>query len=298
MNSNKIGLPSFLSLEVNKIGLFYILSFVPLLIIFFYVPFSAVIPFYGFLLFLIKYQKLAEVKEAGFVQKILGVIVVLSSFFAYYGVVLVYPKAAFYGSANYVVYLLGLFLVFFDFRVLREAFAPLFLIVAATSSTFVAVWLKPFLSPFANDFAHIVVNVLRAFGLNASIYYLGRTPIISLVSLSGKMVSGAFVYECIGVYSILVFSIILVVILFEDPSGLKVKLAYSVAGLLGTFVVNVFRVTTIFVTDYFYGADAGATIHYVIGYVLFSAWLAVFLYIYSKRQTLHAKMMSFWKKIH
>jgi len=48
--------------------------------------------------------------------------------------------------------------------------------------------------------------------------------------------------------------------------------------------------------DYFYGAEVGASVHYVIGYALFSAWLACFFYIYSKRQTPHAKIVSLRKK--
>jgi len=297
MKSQKMHLPSpFSALKGNRINLFYILAFAPLTVIFFYSPFSAVIPLYGFLILLIKQQKIVVLKEANLVQKILGLIIVVGSFVVYYAVVLIYPKAAFYGPANYVVYLLGLFLLFFKFSTLKEAFAPLFLIVAASSSEFLSAWLKPFLSPFANDFAHIIVTVLRALGLNASIYYLGGTPVVSLSSLSGKVVAGAFVYECIGVYSLLVFSIILVVILFEDPSGLKVKVAYSIAGLLGTFAINIFRVTMIFITDYFYGAEAGATIHYIIGYALFSTWLVCFFYIYSKRQIIQTKIMYRWKK--
>lgn len=298
MKQSKAQLTSLHSLLSNKVNVFFVFAFLPLLIIFYYNPFSVVIPLYGFLLFLIKSQKLRDLKEANFIQKIFGLIVAVGSFFVYYVVVVIFPNVAFYEAANYVVYLFGLFLIFFEFSALKEAFAPLFLIVAATSSAFIAVWLKPFLSPFANDFANIIAGVLRALGVNAHIYYLNDTPIITFSSLSGNMVSGAFVYECIGVYSALVFSIILIVILFEDPSGLKVKTAYSIAGFLGTFALNIVRVTVIFLADYFYGVEVGASVHYTIGYVLFSVWLAVFFYIYSKRQTLHAKIMSFWKKVH
>lgn len=298
MKSNKTRSPRVLSLLRNRANLFYILAFAPLLLILYYHLFSVIIPFYGFLLLFLKSQKLLDVKEANFMQKILGLVMVVSSFFVYYGVVSVYPEASFYTAANYVVYLLGIFLIFFKFSALKEAFAPLFLIVAATSSSFIAVWLKPFLSPFANDFAHIVMNILRAVGVDAIIYYLGNTPILDFPSLSGKMVSGAFVYECIGVYSALVFSIILVVILFEDPSDLKVKVAYSVAGVFGTFALNILRVTVIFLTDYFYGAEVGGFVHYVIGYILFTIWLMFFLYAYSKRKTVQTKITSFWQRIH
>jgi exosortase/archaeosortase family protein len=298
MKQSEPKLTSLLSLLRNKINLFYLLALAPLMIVFYFSPFSAIIPFYGFLLLLIKQQKMVALEEANFIQKILGSIVLVSSFFVYYGVVFVYPGAAFYTPANYAVYLLGLFLVFFRFSALKEAFAPLFLIVAATSSTFVADWLKPFLSPFANDFARAVVAILRVMGINASIYYSDYASVVTFVSLSGKLVAGAFVYECIGVYSALVFSVILAVFLFEVADSVRVKLAYAVVGLLGTFAMNLLRVTMIFVTDYFYGAEAGATTHFVAGYALFSTWLAIFFLIYAKRQTLHTKVILFWKKTH
>jgi exosortase/archaeosortase family protein len=298
MKLDKIKLPSVSSLRGNRTNQFYVFAFAPLLLVFYYYPFSVIIPFYGFLILILKYQKLLGFKEANSIQKILGSILVVGSFFVYYVVTLVYPGAAFYTAANYTVYLLGLFLIFFDFSALKEAFSPLFLIVAATSSSFIAKWLKPFLSPYANDIAYIILSILRVLGIDASISYSYNTPIFAVPSLSGKMVYGAFVYECLGAYSALVFSIILVVILFEDPGRLKVKLAYAIVGFLGTFALNIIRVTIILLADYFYGAEVGGTVHYVIGYALFSAWLAIFFYIYSKRQTLHAKIISLRKKIH
>jgi len=298
MKPNKARLPGFLSTVQSRANLFFILAFPPMLLIFLYSPFSAVIPFYGFLLLFLKHQKLSTLKGASLIQEILGVIVVVCSFLAYYGAVLIYPQAAFYSPANYIIYLLGLFLIFFELPTLKEAFAALFLIVAATSSTLISDWLKPFLSPFANDFAHIITGILTTLGVNANLSYLGNTPIISVLSVSGRTVSGAFVYECIGIYSMLVFSIILVVILFEDPSSLKVKTAYSLIGLLGVFALNIVRVTMIFLGNYFFGIEVGSTIHYVAGYVLFTAWLVFFLYIYSKRQTIHTKIRSVYTKIY
>ena len=297
MKLERVKLPNLLYLLSNRVNLFYILTFAPILIIFYYSHFAIIIPFYGFLLLFLKNQQLLEAKEASFFQKIVGIIVVVGSFFVYYAVVLAFPNIAFYGGANYVVYVFGLFLVFFEFSALKEAFAPLFLIVAATSSSLISDWLKPFITPFTNDMAYIIVGILRTLGLNAYIYDSNTPPILAVSSLSGRTIYSSFAYECIGVYSALVFSIILIVILFEDPSSLKVKTAYSIAGLLGTFALNIVRVTIIYLTDYFYGEEVGATVHLIIGYVLFSVWLACFFYLYSKRQTLNAKIMLIWQKL-
>jgi len=298
MKLDKIKLPSVSSLRGNRANQFYVFAFAPLLLIFYRSPFNVIIPFYGFLILILKHQKLLGSKEANSIQKILGSILVVGSFFVYYLVTLIFPGAAFYTSANYTVYLFGLFLIFFNFSALKEAFSPLFLIVAATSSSFIVKWLKPFLSPYANDIAYIVVNILRVLGVDANISYFSNTSIIAFRSLSGKMIHGAFVYECLGAYSALVFSIILVVILFEDPGRLKVKLAYAIVGLLGTFALNIFRVTVILLVDYFYGAEVGGTVHYIIGYALFSAWLGIFFYMFSKRRVISKKFQLIWQKLH
>jgi exosortase/archaeosortase family protein len=283
-------IPLFLK---DKISLFYLLAFFPLLLILYYNVWSLVIALYGFLFLVLKNQKLRSIKEATALSRILGLAAIIGSFFLQNALRLAVPTAAFYGGANYFIFLFGLFLVFFELSGLKEAFTPLFFIAAATSSYVVASWLKPYFSPHLYDIASPIVNILRMLGVNATLNNLGSIPLISLRSLSGNIVRAYFVYECIGVFSTLVFSIILVVVLIEDPSGWRAKLLASAIGVLGTFALNIVRITIILLTDYFYGAEAGATVHYIIGYALFSAWLAFFLFIYSKRKAVHAKIKSF-----
>jgi exosortase/archaeosortase family protein len=285
-----------LSFLRDRINVFYFLAFIPFFLILYYNAWVLIIAFYGFFFLLLKDQKLRSAKEPKRLQKILGLIVAIGSFFTYYALILVIPRVAFYGGANYIVFLFGLFLVFFDSSALKEAFTPIFFIATATSSSLVAAWLKPYFSPYLSPMAYQIVNILNVLGVHASLYDSGSAPILSFSSLSGSLVLASFVYECIGVYSALVFSIVLVIVLFEDPSGLKVRLSACVIGVLGTFVLNIVRITVIFLTDFFYGAEAGATVHYVIGYALFSAWLVFFLYVYYKRKNIRVKIQSLWRK--
>jgi exosortase/archaeosortase family protein len=284
-------------LNKNRTNLFYILAFIPLLLVTYYNPFSTIIPLYGYLLLLIKQQNLTDTKAPSTIQRITGLIVTASSFFASYAVSLIYPRVAFYGVGNYVILLIGLLLTFFNLSAMKEAFSPVFLIVAATSSTFFSEWLRPYLSPFASPLAYLIMNILRTLGVNAYMLPISSTPTIAFQSLSGDLMYGVFAYECIGVYSMLVFSIILIVILLEDPANLKTRLAYSIIGLTGILILNVLRVTIIFLADYYYGTQFGGNVHYIIGYTLFSTWLIVFLYIYAKRQTTQGKITSLWNKI-
>jgi len=284
--------PRLISSLRNRVNLFYLLAFAPLLLILYYNVWSLVMAFYGFIFLLMKSQKLRSFKEPKTLQRSLGFITVICSFFVYYLLVRIVPKAGFYGTTNYTVFLLGLFLVFFETSALKESFTPLFLIAATTASSSVAARLEPLFSPYLDDIAYLLVNILRTLGVNANLYFVYSVPIIRLTSLAGTTVGMSFVYECVGVFSTLVFSIILVIVLIEDPSSWKVKLLAAAVGVLGTFAINIVRVTIVLLTDYLYGAEAGANVHYIIGYALFSAWLAIFMFTYSKRQTLRIKIQS------
>jgi exosortase/archaeosortase family protein len=280
----------------KKVRIFLILALTPLPLLFYYNPIGAIILTYGYLLLLIKQQKLITFKHAKTWQQILGAATLLPSLLAYYAIILVYPEPAFYGAANYALHILALFLIFFETRALKEAFTPLFLIAATTLSSYAAAGLKPYITPFADELAYLVTNILRAIGINANVTDMVTVPVITLRSLTGRTVSGALTYECMGISSALIFAIILVVVLMEDPSPIKTRIIYSVIGLAVTFALNILRVTMIFITDYFYGAEVGATMHYIIGYTVFTIWLVCFLYIYSKRQTIHNKITKLWKK--
>lgn len=281
----------------GKLNLFYLLAFIPLFLILHYNIWTMGIAFYAFVFLLLKDHKLHSFGEASSVQRILGLIVMLSSFFVYYALTLIVPEAGFYGGANYMIYILGLFLIFFNLRALKEAFTPIFFIAAATYSYILAEWVRPFFLPFLDDIAYIILNILRALRVNSYVFHSGGVPIISLTSVSGKLVLTSFVYECIGVFSALVFSIILVIILLEDSRGWKIRVLASVIGIVGTFCMNIVRITAILLTDYFYGVEVGAIVHYFIGYVLFSAWLAFFLYAYFKSKTMKIKIPSIPRKI-
>ena len=277
----------------KRVNLFYVLSFVPLILIAYFEVFGVVIAMYGFILLLIKKSNLSHRHEAGKIQKVLGLTIILGSFFVYYALVPFFQSVAFYGRANYVAYIFGLFLMFFDISALREAFTPLFLIIAATSSSFISRWLEPHLTPYIPHFMSLIAAILRTLGVGVKTYH---PNFIELHTSEGPLLT-EFVWGCVGVYSILIFSIILVIVLFEEPTRLKTKILWSVIGVLGTLFVNVIRITIIFLADYFYGSEVGGQVHYTIGYALFITWLAIFFYTFSKRQVILGKIQSVKQKL-
>ena len=279
----------------NRLNAFYVLAVIPLLLILYYHiewPFRVIIPIYSFIFLLLKKHKLSLRHEAGNIQRILGLLVILGSFFVYYAFVPFFASTSFYGGLNYAVYIFGLFLTFYDISALREAFTPIFLLVAAISSSFISHWLEPYLTPYIPHFVSLIAVIMRTLGIEVTTS--GQR--IVLYTLKGPL-RMVFVWGCVGVYSTLVFSIILVIVLFEESVRLKTKLVWAAIGLMGTFIVNIVRVTTIFLADYFYGFEVGGKVHYFIGYALFITWLAVFFYAFSKRQGISRKFQSIWQKL-
>ena len=271
----------------ERINIFYLLAFVPLLIFAYYHSgwlFPIIILIYGFILLLIKKQNLQLYHQAKRIQKALGLLIIFVSFFVYYAIAPFLPSATFYTVANYAIYLLGLCLTFFEASALKEMSSSIFLIVAATSSSFVSEWLEPYLSPYVtSQFAYLIQSILNILGVNATIHPTNHSPIISFPTIQGGTITALFNWYCVGVSSLLIFSIILVILLIEEHGNLKSRMKWSVFGISGILALNVLRVLIIFIADYFYGAEVGGRIHYVIGYAIFITWLTIFLYLYSKK---------------
>ena len=287
---------AFSSLFRNRMNVFYVLAFLPLLLVAYsYIewPFSAVIPVYGFILLLIKENDLSLRHKAGSFQRALGLLVATSSFFVSYASVPFLESSAFYGGANYAVYILGLFLIFFESSALREAFTPVFLIVAGVSSSLVSHWLEHYFAGYIPYFLSLIVAILRLLGVEA----VAHPPdAIVLQTVRGPLALG-FAWGCVGVSSMLIFLIVLVITLFEEPASLRTKLLWGAMGAFGVFVMNVVRLIIIFLAGCFYGSDVGAKLHYFIGYVLFILWLLIFFYAFSKRRRLSEKISPVWSKL-
>jgi len=153
-------------------GVFYILAFLPLLVIgyyryvFFSNPVGALIPLYGFLLLLIKKEKLSEYSvETKVLQKVFGVFIVLCSFLLYYIIVPFISWVGFYGIANYVVYLFGLFFIFFELSALKQAFSAFFLIVVGALAGLSFTWIEFQVSSTVPYYVSLFSSVLGVFGI-------------------------------------------------------------------------------------------------------------------------------------
>lgn len=276
------------SLFKSRLNLFYIMALTPVILILYsgYVKrgdiVTWVIPFYGFLLLFLKRDKMAAFAKSGRGSRVIGSVLVIASFFVYFAAVRFYAPVQFYGEANYTFHILGLFLVFFQLRALREAFSSLFLIVGSYALPFLTGGLESSLEPAIPFFAQMIDLILKTLRVPATLVsdrVFAITPLHSSVMYLGV---GPW---CLGIYGVSTFSILITVTLVEDSkSNLRTKLVWALGGAVGTFFVNIVRVSLIFVGIFFLGYENWPAIHAPIGYVLFITWVGCFLLVFSRRQ--------------
>lgn len=277
----------------DRLNIFFILAFLPLIPSELYSTFflgqalGIIIPLYSLLILLIKKDKLSEyILETNILQQVLGVIIVLGSVFAYYAVAPFVPQAAFYGVANYTLHLIGLFLIFFKVPAFKQGFTAFFLIVASGLTGLTFRWIEIQMSSTVPYYVSLFSSLLTLFGIN---HTMPDSTRIFLYTPRG-ILPVAFEAGCLGIYSVIIFSIIIVVTMIETSASKRTKLLWSALGLIGVFVLNIIRLFIVVVSMNFYGWDFGQSVHQVIGYVLFLSWLAVFLLLFTKRQVILGKI--------
>lgn len=299
LRGNRLKTGTYFDFLRDRLNIFYIIAFLPLLAIEYYRyayygnVLGILTPLFGFLLLYFKKEAFSQIAVPGGLQRAVGSAILISSFFTYYVLFPFFPMVGFYGISNYVVYLLGLLLIFFDVSALKKSFTPFFLMVTAALSGLIFRWLELQLNPYVPYFVRVFSFLLSAVGLTVEVL----NPYVILVHTSERAVPMAFEGGCIGVYSLLIFSIILVAIMIETSSSNRTKLLWSIAGLVGIFIVNILRLFIVLLSISFYGYDIGQQVHKVIGYILFLSWTGIFFYMFSKRQTIRLKMQSVRQRI-
>jgi len=127
------------------------------------------------------------------------------------------------------------------------------------------------------DFFLQPVSVLvNAMGINVDIIS-GATVIIQ--RNSDYIIFNAY-WECIGIFSILIYSIIFFSFLIKTRIKNKVKAYIFVLGAFGTFLMNQLRIFLILYYYYSFGAQSNI-FHSIIGELLFFTWILILIIITS-----------------
>ena len=282
----------------NRSKIFYILAFVPFVLMFYFSAefhLASVVTLYGYIILVIKKPKLFSRPGGSAIQKVFGLVVVLASFFVYYIASPFFPNAVFYGFANYSLYIIGLFLLFFHVKVLKEALSPLFLVGASFLGSFFSDLTKSYFEVYLPNFTSFIASILRTIGIATQHPSSDPNTITMLYTVQGPISLGIG-WGCVGFVGVFLFSVILIVIMLEDPSSPKTKVIWSVIGVSGMFFVNLIRIVTIFVGFYFYGYDFDK-VHLYLGYILFITWSVIFFYLFSKRNVISQKIRMIRVKI-
>ncbi|MEM3439759.1 MAG: exosortase/archaeosortase family protein [Candidatus Bathyarchaeia archaeon] len=85
-------------------------------------------------------------------------------------------------------------------------------------------------------------------------------------------------WPCVGVLSMLIYSLIISLLMIKLDAPLRRKLIYAAFGAIGTFAINIFRIFAIVYYTAFISIDI-KIFHELIGEALFLAWVLAFLII-------------------
>lgn len=97
------------------------------------------------------------------------------------------------------------------------------------------------------------------------------------VGMDGKVTSVSIAWACAGVYSLVLYVLIMLVFFKRTNfSGFR-KLLYFVIGLFGTFFANVLRIYAIIVINLQSGREAGMVFHNTYGELFGFAWIFGFI---------------------
>jgi len=290
-------LKTFLRSPQNKPKIFYFLAFVPFVAIVYlhrrYWLAYVIVPLYGFLLLAIKKHKLFSYREAKLIQKLFGFLMIVASPFVHLALSPLFPWTVYYGALNYAIHILGLFLVFFDIAAIKEALGPIVMILGPSAGATLSGLAESYFRPLVPSFVNLIVTILNVIGIKANVH----SSISNWVVLYTPQGPATYeiIWACMGFESAFLFATVLIILFFEEPGSRKTKILWSAMGLLVMFILNIFRVVLIFVTEYFYTAKVSGTVHYFAGYVLFLTWITIFLYLYSKKERI-LKGLKSWSR--
>ena len=119
------------------------------------------------------------------------------------------------------------------------------------------------------------------------------------VGIGSKVTAVSVSWACSGVYSLLLYLLMMFIFFKRTNFTAFRKLLYFVIGLFGTFFVSVLRIYSIILINLQYGSNAGVTFHNTYGELFGFIWIFAFilLIVCIERFTLVEKTRDGFKKI-
>ena len=121
--------------------------------------------------------------------------------------------------------------------------------------------------------AQLMNSLLRS--LNVTSWVTG--DIVILVDRTGFNTYNLRVdAPCTGIKGMLAYGSLAALLVLDANAPTRKKAIALSVGLIGTFMVNLLRLSAIFLSVYFMGIDVGLLLHTYLGYGLFTIWVVIF----------------------
>jgi exosortase/archaeosortase family protein len=163
--------------------------------------------------------------------------------------------------------LVGVFYMIDTFRPFATASIPNFLSPTLPQSGFSIQGFVPFISS-------IVAFVMQRVGYAVQMVVLQDGSVQMLVNGYGFVIY----WPCAGVYSLFIYTFVILLFLRGLPMSLRAKLGCFAIGAVGTFFVNILRIVSIIKIYITQGAAAGGVFHNYYGELFFLAWIVFYLF--------------------
>ena len=126
--------------------------------------------------------------------------------------------------------------------------------------------------------------LLDILGYNVELVYpvsspeYGSFPLMT-VRAGGETVRANIAWPCAGVHSLLLFTLIALVFFKKTTMQRDRKIVFFLIGAAGTYLTNIFRISSFFTISIHYGEKAGNAFHDSYGELFFVAWVLLFFIV-------------------
>jgi thaumarchaeosortase len=150
--------------------------------------------------------------------------------------------------------------------------------------------------------ATLAAKVLNLMGYATSMYFVsnspvqGSYPVLTVTSPQGGSVGLGIAWPCSGIESLVIYTVVILLFLKKSNIRWTLKVIYFVFGAVVTYLINIFRVVTIFLLalQYGYPSPQAQRFHDYYGMLYSIAWIISYPLIIIGGQVLWARIRS-WR---
>lgn len=228
--------------------------------------FTFAVLFTFFVWFIIKWEDFSRIESKGtWLEVILGASIIIVN------ITRNLLNASSFGIFDMLVMLIGLYMIFFGLKT-TKFFMPLILYALILIVGYQIEFSLEQVKVLQDFLAEIMNSLLK--GLNITSWISG--DVVIMIDRTGETYSLLIDAPCTGIKGMLAYGSLAVLLVLDIKSPPRKKAIATAVGLIGTFLVNMLRLSVVFLSIYFLGIDVGMFIHTYLGYGLFAIWVVFF----------------------